>query len=179
MISHNNKIRSTISAPQTLLTDTCSSTWLPGQSCSQPESPWLFCIVTYLLSPSKLELDFIVPNNGSRKQLVSMFRHTPLSGTDSCRDVLFGDELKECDEIPLGKDDGEFSCLKLAAEHFLKFSGSSISSWPVSSSCTEDRGTSRQGKSSRGLFAKNSTISLAVGRSLASTFQQDLIKPSL
>lgn len=50
---------------------------------------------------------------------------------------------------------------------------------PVSSSCTEERGTSRHGAKRRGLFAKNSTISDAAGRFLYSLFQQDLIKHSL
>lgn len=50
---------------------------------------------------------------------------------------------------------------------------------PVSSICTEDSGTSRQGERSRGLLARNSTISEAGGLFLDSLCQQDLMRHSL
>jgi hypothetical protein len=66
-------------------------------------------------------------------------------------------------------------------EHFLSVMfGNAIFNCPVSSSIwTEARGTSKQGESSRGLLARNSTISDTWGRRLRSKFQQDRIKPSL
>lgn len=54
-----------------------------------------------------------------------------------------------------------------------------ISSSSLSPIWTDNMGTSKQGVTSLGLFARNSTIWEAVGRSLDSRFQQEHIKPTL
>lgn len=162
------------------------SSWSP---CSQPESFLSCCLEgTYFPKPN-VELARIGWRSGSLTQHVSICKQIPLSGMESWRAAFGGDMVSICvknswsvkgEELgstlkPLGNE-----LLKLNDdENFLHGVGMLISSWSDSSVWTDDKGTSKQGEINRGLFAKNSTISEAAGRSLPSWFQQDFSKASL
>jgi hypothetical protein len=126
---------------------------------------------------SRLELDFDGPSSGSRGQQFSRGMLMPLSDADSCRLVSSLPSREREPAMPLGTVSDGF--IMFDPENLRNWPGRLNSSWLVSSSWTEARGTSRQGTSSRGLLARNSTISEARVRSLGFCCQQDFNRPRL